>query len=307
MSRRRRRGDPTRLPAGGAAEGRGDTGVGLARVVALHTDVERLSGNMRETAQELDADDARDAAQMAEEGAERATDAGFDAEPPAVRGKPGAWPALLGKADRIDAAVIVAGSRGQGGVKSVLLGRVSSGLLHHTRRPLLVVPPAEDDEAPGPVIVGYAGSGSRAAVSTAGRLLSVREAIVETVWIPYTPVAGAGAAAAPVPVVTRAAEQIDQEIAASARRTAEEGARLAVAEGLEARPEPLQATGAVGRTLIHSAREHCAAAVLVGSRGRSVVAAALLGSVSTALIHHAPVPILVVPQPSATREGFHGR
>jgi nucleotide-binding universal stress UspA family protein len=176
----------------------------------LHTDVERLSGNTRETAAELDVDDAQDAARMAEEGAEFATDAGFDAEPLAVRGKPKAWPAVLGEADRVDAALIVAGSRGQGSVRSALLGSVSSGLLHHKRRPLLVVPPGENDESPGPIIVGYDGSaGSREAVSTAGRLLSVQEAIVETVWIPRTPVAGAGAAGAPVPVVPPAAEQID--------------------------------------------------------------------------------------------------
>jgi hypothetical protein len=50
----------------------------------LHTDVEGLSGSMREAAEELDADDSRDAAQMAEEGAELAADAGFAAQPLAV-------------------------------------------------------------------------------------------------------------------------------------------------------------------------------------------------------------------------------
>jgi nucleotide-binding universal stress UspA family protein len=262
----------------------------------LHTDVKGLSGSMREAAEELDADDSRDAAQMAEDGAELAADAGFAAQPLAVRGRPNAWPAILSEADRIDAAVIVAGCRGLGGVKSALLGSVSSGLLRHSHRPLLVVPPAEDDEAPGPLIIGYDGSSeSREAVSQAGRLLSAREALVETVWRPYAPVAGAGTAGAPVPVITRAAEQIDQEIAVGARRTAEEGTRLAAAEGLEARPEPAQAAGTVWRTLIQSAREHHAAALVVGSRGRSAMGSALLGSVSTGLVHHAPVPILVVP------------
>ena len=95
----------------------------------LATDVEGLSGSMREAAAELGADDARDAARLAEEGAELATDAGFDAQPLAVRGEAKAWPAILGEADRVDAAVIVAGCRGFGGVKSALLGSVSSGLL----------------------------------------------------------------------------------------------------------------------------------------------------------------------------------
>jgi nucleotide-binding universal stress UspA family protein len=262
----------------------------------LHTDLEGLTGAMREAAGELDADDARDAARLAEEGAELAASAGFDAEPLAMRGKPKAWPAILNEADLIHAAVIVVGCRGLGGVKSALLGSVSSGLLRHSHRPLLVVPPIEDDEAPGPVIVGYDGSAeSREAVSRSARLLSVRVAIIETVWPPYAPVAGAGAAGAPVPVITRAAEQLDQEIAVGARRTAEEGTRLAVAEGLEARAEPVRAVGTVWRTLIQSAREHRAAAVVVGSRGRSAMGATLLGSVSTALVHHAPVPIMVAP------------
>jgi nucleotide-binding universal stress UspA family protein len=192
--------------------------------------------------------------------------------------------------------VIVVGSRRRGGVQSALLGSVSSGLLRHSHRPLLVVPPVEGDGAPGPLIIGYDGSSeSRLAVSQAARLLSAREAIVETVWVAYMPVAGAGTAGAPVGVVIRAAEQVDREIALRARRTAEEGTRLAVAAGLEARPGPIQAVGTVWRTLIHSAREHRAPAVVVGSRGRSAMGAALLGSVSTGLVHHAPVPILIVP------------
>ena len=261
----------------------------------LGTGLRALTDTMREAADELDEEDARDAQQIAEDGADLAREAGFEAQSRALRGRPKAWPTLLEEADRIDAAVIVAGSRGLGGVASALLGSVSSGLLHHGRRPLLVVPPLEDDEAPGPVIVGYDGSdGSRAALETAARLLSRREVIVETVWTPYTPVAAAGVVAAPVAVITRGAQEIDREIAASARRTADEGVRLGAVRGIEVRAQPVEATGSVWRTLIHSAREHRAAAVVVGSRGRSGTGAALLGSVSTGLVHHARVPVLVV-------------
>jgi hypothetical protein len=119
------------------------------------------------------------------------------------------------------------------------------------------VPPLEDDEASGPVIIGYDGSeGSRAALETAARLLLPGEAIVETVWTPYTPVAAGGVAGAPVAVISRAAEEIDREIATSARRTAEEGVQLGAARGLEVRAQPVEATGSVWRTLLQSAREH---------------------------------------------------
>ena len=98
----------------------------------LHTDVRGLTGSMREAADELDEEDRRDAERVAAEGAELAREAGFDAEAHALQGKPKAWPTLLAKADAIDAAVVVIGSRGQGAGMSALLGSVSSGLLHHT-------------------------------------------------------------------------------------------------------------------------------------------------------------------------------
>jgi nucleotide-binding universal stress UspA family protein len=45
-------------------------------------------------------------------------------------------------ADELDASVIVTGSRGLAGVRSVLLGSVSNHVLHHAHRPTLIVPPA---------------------------------------------------------------------------------------------------------------------------------------------------------------------
>lgn len=52
---------------------------------------------------------------------------------------------LLELARRHDAELIVLGSRGFGGVKGLLLGSVTTYAVHHVRRPLLVVPGAEDD------------------------------------------------------------------------------------------------------------------------------------------------------------------
>ena len=251
---------------------------------------------MREAAAELDEEDRRAAERLASEGAELAGQAGFDAHAHALHGQPKAWPALLAAADAADAAVVVIGSRGRGAVKSALFGSVSSGLLHHAKRPVLVVPPSEDVTPAGPVLVGFDGSdASRMAVDAAANLLSVREAVIETVWISYTRVGAGGAAGAPVAVVSRAVEALDSSIRASAEQTAHDGVRLAAAAGLEARAEAIQASGPVWSTLRDSAEAHGCSALVVGSRGRGSVAATVLGSTSAALVHHSHLPILVVP------------
>jgi nucleotide-binding universal stress UspA family protein len=150
----------------------------------------------------------------------------------------------------------------------------------------------------GPVLIGFDGSeASRSATEAAARLLSVREAVIETVWIPYSGVAAGGVAGAPVAVVSRATEELDKTIAARAERTAHEGVRLAVAGGLEARAEAIQASGPVWCTVRDSAKVHGSPAIVIGSRGRGSMTAAVLGSTSSALVHNAHKPILVVPPP----------
>jgi nucleotide-binding universal stress UspA family protein len=262
----------------------------------LHTDVGGLTGTMREAAAELDEEDRRDAEGLASEGAELARDAGFDAEPRALQGRPKAWPGLLIEADALDAALIVIGSRGQGAVKSALFGSVSSGLLQHSGRPVLVVPPGGEATPAGPVLIGFDGShASRAAVEAAAGVLSVREAVTETIWTPYGRVAAAGVAGAPVGVTSKAVSELDKAVEARAQETAREGARLAAASGLEARAEASPASGPLWCTLRDGAEEHGSPAIVMGSRGRGSVASAVLGSTSSAMVHHAHIPILVVP------------
>jgi nucleotide-binding universal stress UspA family protein len=262
----------------------------------LHTDVDGLTGPMRQAAEEVDLEDRQDSERIAEEGAGLAREAGFDAEARPLQGKPKAWPVLLAAADAVDAAVLVIGSRGLGSVKSALFGSVASGLLHHADRPVLVVPPCDDVSPAGPVLVGYDGSAAAgAAIAAAGRLLAPREAVIETVWIPYTSVAAGGVVGAPVAVASRATQELDSIAGTRAEQTAREGARMAADAGLEARAEAIQTTGPVWSTLRDSAEVHGAPAIVVGSRGRGSMSSAVLGSTSAALVHHARLPMLVVP------------
>ncbi|MEV4896204.1 universal stress protein [Nonomuraea sp. NPDC050547] len=84
------------------------------------------------------------AEQQAKEGAELAVKAGLnDVTARAVADRESIWKTIVDVADEIDASLIVTGSRGLAGVRSVLLGSVSNHVLHHAHRPTLIVPPAK--------------------------------------------------------------------------------------------------------------------------------------------------------------------
>jgi nucleotide-binding universal stress UspA family protein len=78
-----------------------------------------------------------------------------------------------------------------------------------------------------------------------------------------------------------------------ARRTAErEGAVVASLEPLE---------GPAAGRIVAFARHGGFGLIVMGTRRRNRLEAALLGSVSAAVAAHSPVPVLVVPEPAATR------
>ena len=85
---------------------------------------------------------ARDGAErMAEEGAGIARATGFDAISIVAEAKGPIWAAVEQAAEEHDASAIVVGTRGLSGIKSLLLGSVSSGIVHHTLRPAVVIAP----------------------------------------------------------------------------------------------------------------------------------------------------------------------
>jgi nucleotide-binding universal stress UspA family protein len=95
-----------------------------------------------------DDDGAADAAikqsavDTAGEGVERAVAAGLAAQPRVVNRADEIAAVILAEAADVDAGVIVLGTRGLGGVKSLMLGSVSHAVLHHADRPVLVIPSA---------------------------------------------------------------------------------------------------------------------------------------------------------------------
>jgi nucleotide-binding universal stress UspA family protein len=85
-----------------------------------------------------------EAAKTAEEGAELARAAGFDATSKTEAGDR-TWQAILDAAKEIDAGVIVLGSHGRGTVGSAVLGSVATAVAQHAHLPVMICRPAERD------------------------------------------------------------------------------------------------------------------------------------------------------------------
>jgi nucleotide-binding universal stress UspA family protein len=93
-------------------------------------------------APEIEADIAANARTLADEGTRLARSLGFRASSYVVSGSP-VWHALIDFADDHAAGVLVLGSHGRTGIRRVLLGSVSSGVVSHADRPVLVVHPMD--------------------------------------------------------------------------------------------------------------------------------------------------------------------
>ncbi len=78
----------------------------------------------------------------AQQGAEQLRSAGLTVEARTVRQGADIAETILGLADELDADAIVLGTRGNGRVKSMLLGSVSHAVVQRADRPVVVVPAA---------------------------------------------------------------------------------------------------------------------------------------------------------------------
>ncbi len=240
----------------------------------------------------------RQAAETAEQGVEQARALGLDAEAAEVGPAVPASAALLDAAHRLEADVLVCGTRGRGGFARALLGSTSSSLLHRADVPLLVVPDG-GGSLDGPVVVAYDGSaGATRAVETVGRLLPGRPTVVVHAWHPLhqrTLTARAFAAEASVDRLAESVTELHAALAESAAATTETGLAAARAAGLDAVGDTVEADEGAWRAVAAAARNHRAAVVAMGSRGLGAARSVLFGSVSSGLVQNADLPVLVIP------------
>jgi nucleotide-binding universal stress UspA family protein len=193
-----------------------------------------------------------------------------------------------------DAALLVVGSRGRGGVRSTVLGSVALHCATSADCPVVVVHPTPDtSSSPGAhssprVVVGLDDSdAARAALTAAVAVAGELDADVEAVVAVQPPVRWSE-----VDVVPPLAEVQERALARARGRVAQvpDGSRISV----------VTADGPAGAVLTE--RSAGAALLVVGSRSRSRLPGMLLGSVALHCVVHARCPVMVVHPHGAGRD-----
>lgn len=202
--------------------------------------------------------------------------------------------ALVSQADEYDAIAIVVGHRGNSRV-SMMLGSTANYVLHHTKRPVVVVR-GDHAEVPKRVVVGVDDhdledepgpdhcheNESTRALQWAYGLPGVEEVLVVHAW--FLPALAVG-------MFATVAAELD---------TMDEAAQAVVDRVLEcAGPPPEGVTvvgeavrGTPGFALIEASRD--VDMVVIGSRGRGGFKGLLLGSTSAEVASHSHSPVAVI-------------
>lgn len=188
-------------------------------------------------------------------------------------------PGLVDAAKEAD--MVVVGTRGHGAVKRLLLGSVSTGVLHHARCPVAVIrADAEPAAETAPVVVGVDGSrASQRAVEIAFEAASMRgvDLIALHSWSDRN-------------------ESLHPYVDWSAvQAPAEEMLAVSLAGWCERYPDvTVHRKSVFDRPAEHLLElSESAQLLVVGSHGRGGFAGMLLGSVSTAVVQAARTPVIV--------------
>lgn len=211
-----------------------------------------------------------------------------------LRGRPAT--ALLDEATRFRADLVMAGSRGRGTITSLLLGSVSAEVVDHARCPVLVSRTPSIDR----IIFATDGSGPSAAAESVlstwpiFQRLPIHVISVADVVEPWH----TGIAPTMYRRVIEAHASDLAEARAEHTRIAEEAVARLRTRGRQA--DAAMRTGDAAAEIIAAVADPGADLVVIGSRGRTGVARAVLGSVARNVLYGCPASVLVVHQPKAT-------
>jgi nucleotide-binding universal stress UspA family protein len=209
---------------------------------------------------------------------------------------------ILDLSEELEVGLLIVGSRGLGGVKRILLGSISEGIVHHARRPVLVMRGGEKAWPPSRVIIGDDSSED------------AREAaqLATSIGKPFGTTALLVRAYPRLPETDPEGRELDPRMVEDALRREQRALELRASEIEEAsgiRPRAKIAVGDPAASLIESAEEAAPekAIIAVGSRGLDAVQRLRLGSVSTKVLRASEGPVLVVNPGPRDRRIAHER
>ena len=218
----------------------------------------------------------------------RLTAAGRRATSMVVRGRPAS--AIVDVAREIRADLVIVGSRGVGGIESLLLGSVSGEVVDHSPAPVLV---ARVSTAARIVVAIGGGDHADDAAREVSAWPMFQRARIKTLsvvetgmpWLESLDATGSAyeLLAEAMPAERERHRQIATELALDLRRRGRE----ATSQQREGRP---------AEEILRAAREWQADLVIVGSHGFTGLRRMLLGSVGREVLHHATCSVLVARQ-----------
>ena len=194
----------------------------------------------------------------------------------------GAAPALLEAS--ADAALLVVGNRGRGGFARLLLGSTSNQCAAHARVPTMVVPEGYSTDPASRLLVGLDGSPNSLAALEWALLFARPGTSIDITWVWDASPLAVGADEFFFPDASETAEDRFNHLIDRVAAGIDHRGVTITRSFVRGRPRSALATAAEGNDV-----------VVVGARGHGAVGAALLGSVSSWMLHHVRRPIVVVP------------
>ena len=193
----------------------------------------------------------------------------------------GAAAVLLDAAEQ--AALLVVGTRGRGGFHRLLLGSTSTQCATHANRPIAVVPEHTDVTGTDDIVVAVDGSPNSIAALEWALRFATPDTRVEALSVWDTSPLAAGADQFFFPEATGLAEERFHHLVDDVEANTSSGVSI----------ERTFVTGMPRQAI--SARAESTDLLVVGARGHGAIGAAVIGSVSTWLLHHVKRTVVVVP------------
>lgn len=190
------------------------------------------------------------------------------------------------------ALMVVAGCRGQGAVEQALMGSVSAGIAHHAHCPVAIIHQHSPDSLPAPdapVVVGIDGSPASAQATGIAFDEASRRGVglvALYAWSDMGPIEFASVDWAPIE--WRNIKDAEEEVLAERLSGWQERYPDVGVHKIVICDQP-------GRRLLEHAEQ--AQLVVLGSHGRGGFAGMLLGSVCSAVVHNAGVPVIIARPP----------